>query len=298
MTLATDIYSSRGNNIASLIERVDPVIYSHDRNNCPVAIELIEEYIENGFLILDGLFTEEEVGLFQHEIGRLKDNPEIRLKGEMITESGSGEVRSIFSVHESSNVFKILAADQRLADLARYILNDDIYLHQSRLNYKPGFRGKEFYWHSDFETWHMEDGMPRMRALSMSVTLTENYVHNGSLMLIPGSHMDYAVCPGETPADHYKQSLKKQEYGVPTDESLAELVNRNGITVATGRPGSVVLFDCNLMHGSNGNITPHPRSNVFFVYNALSNRLTNPCTGQAPRPEYIASRENIEIISP
>src|SRR3546814_10756649 len=44
----------------------------------------------------------------------------------------------------------------------------------SRLNYKPGFKGKEFYWHSDFETWHVEDGMPQMRALSMSILLAEN----------------------------------------------------------------------------------------------------------------------------
>src|SRR3546814_19751740 len=72
------------------------------------------------------------------------------------------------------------------------------YIHQSRLNYKPGFKGKEFYWHSDFETWHVEDGMPRMRALSMSVLLAENTPHNGPLMLIPGSHQSFLTCVGET----------------------------------------------------------------------------------------------------
>lgn len=62
----------------------------------------------------------------------------------------------------------------RLLDIAQFLLDDEVYIHQSRLNYKPGFRGKEFYWHSDFETWHVEDGMPRLRALSISITLTEN----------------------------------------------------------------------------------------------------------------------------
>jgi len=296
MNAVTNRYLSRGHNKAALIERTDPVVYSNNPDKSPVTYELIEEYAENGFVILNDLFSSSEVDSLQNEIIRLRDDTAACIKDETITEPGSGEVRSIFKIHTTSLVFRKLSADRRLANLARYILNDDIYIHQSRLNFKPGFRGKEFYWHSDFETWHMEDGMPGMRALSMSITLDENLVHNGSLMLIPGSHMEYVVCPGETPVDHYKQSLKKQEYGVPTDECLTELVDRHGISIATGRPGSVVLFDCNIMHGSNGNITPHPRSNVFFVYNAISNRLQNPFSGQAPRPEFIASRNNIETI--
>src|SRR3546814_3200003 len=62
-----------------------------------------------------------------------------------------------------SSDLRRLAADERLAGVARFLLDDTVYIHQSRLNYKPGFQGKEFYWHSDFETWHVEDGMPRMR---------------------------------------------------------------------------------------------------------------------------------------
>jgi ectoine hydroxylase len=63
---------------------------------------------------------------------------------------------------------------QHLLDIAQFLLDEELYIHRSRLNYKPEFRGKEFYRHSDFETWRVEDGMPRMRALSMSITHTEN----------------------------------------------------------------------------------------------------------------------------
>src|SRR5690606_5167561 len=132
---------------------------------------------------------------------------------------------------------------------------------------------KEFYWHSDFETWHVEDGMPSMRALSMSIALTENYSTNGPLLLIPGSHRKFVACEGETPEQHFKSSLKKQDYGVPDAKNLADLVKANGIVEVRGKPGSVCLFDCNILHGSNSNISPFPRSNVFFVYNAMSNRV-------------------------
>lgn len=293
---SSDRYPSRGALKAQLVDRQDPVIYASATDAPPVDLALIEHYQHNGFLILENLFSEEEIAAFQCELDQLRSDKPIKSSGETITEPGSGDIRSIFRIHQISRTFQKLAADPRLANLARYLLGDDVYIHQSRLNYKPGFRGKEFYWHSDFETWHVEDGMPAMRALSMSITLTDNDETNGPLMLIPGSHKHYVVCEGETPENHFKASLKKQEYGVPSDECLSQLVDEGGIATATGKPGSVIVFDCNIMHGSNGNITPHPRSNAFFVYNALSNRVVSPFCNQPPRPEYICSRKTIEAL--
>lgn len=293
----TDFYPSR-QGPERCMERQDPTVYAPRDKVAPVSEKQIQHYAEKGFMVLEGLFSGAEVQAFRQELERLQADGAVKASGETITEPESGDVRSIFRVHESSQVFSTLAADNRLAELARYILNDEVYIHQSRLNYKPGFRGKEFYWHSDFETWHVEDGMPRMRALSMSITLTENFEHNGPLMLIPGSHRQYAACAGETPDNHYRASLKKQEYGVPSDAQLAGMVKAGGIEVAKCKPGSVIVFDCNTMHGSNGNITPEPRSNVFFVYNAISNQVVSPFCNQPPRPEYICSREQISPLIP
>ena len=107
-------------------------------------------------------------------------------------------MRTSFRLDEHSALFDRVARDERMAGVASFLLGDDVYLHQSRLNYKPGFTGKEFYWHSDFETWHAEDGMPRMRAVSASLLLTDNSSLNGPLMLIPGSHRVFVGTQGET----------------------------------------------------------------------------------------------------
>lgn len=45
------------------------------------------------------------------------------------------------------------------------------------------------------------------------------------------------------------------------------------------------------MHGSNSNITPMPRSNIFMVYNSVENKLVQPYSGQQARPNYIANRD-------
>ena len=54
----------------------------------------------------------------------------------------------------------------------------------------------------------------------------------------------------------------------------------------------MVFFDCNTMHGSNGNITPSARSNLFYVYNHVDNAVQAPFCEQKPRPAFVAEREN------
>ena len=121
-----------------------------------------------------------------------------------------------------------------MVDRARQILGSEVYIHQSRVNFKPGFDGKEFYWHSDFETWHAEDGMPRIRAVSISISLTDNYSFNGPLMIMPGSHRTYVSCVGETPDENYKSSLVQQIAGTPDQAALSALAERHGIDVLAG----------------------------------------------------------------
>ena len=93
-------------------------------------------------------------------------------------------------------------------------------------------------------------------------------------------------------------SLRKQEYGVPDDESLEFLAKTGGIDAPTGPAGTVIVFDCNTMHGSASNITPFPRSNAFIVYNAISNALEAPFGPAAPRPEFIATRQSFAPLAP
>lgn len=293
-----DPYESRVAPKPQIADRADPVIYAAPGAKGPLTREQLTHYDHTGYLELNGVFSNAEIRTLNAELDRLRADAKGIDPDTLIVEPDGRELRSIFRIHEQSKLLARLAADERLVNIARHMLGDEVYIHQSRLNYKPGFFGKEFYWHSDFETWHIEDGMPRMRALSMSIALTENTPYNGPLMVIPGSHRRYVRCVGETPDDHYKQSLRKQEYGVPDPRSLQALFEEGGIVAPTGPAGTIVLFDCNTMHGSNSNISPLPRSNVFLVYNAISNRLEAPFGGKPPRPEFVATRKNFKAIKP
>ena len=301
MAPLTDVYESRAAKDAAIIMRQDPVVYpSQDaEKQSGLSQAELDSYKRDGFFFSKGFFSRRETDLLLQEVQRMAKDPQIAKREEAIKEPGKRVVRSIFMIHRLSQLFSRLAADMRLVNIARQILGSEVYIHQSRANLKPGFHGKEFYWHSDFETWHVEDGMPSMRAVSCSILLTDNHEQNGPLLLIPGSHMQFISCVGQTPDEHYKKSLRKQEYGVPDPDSLRFLAERGGgIRSMTGPAGSVVFFDCNTMHGSNSNISPDPRSNLFMVYNSVENALTSPNHGLQPRPEFVATRTDFSPLKP
>jgi ectoine hydroxylase len=290
-THAADLYPSRKQPQPEIVERKDPVVYNQQIVQNEINKNQLEFYDRNGYLFIENFLFPEELQEWGDELKQVWEQSKGQARSEVIKEPGGEEVRSVFAVHRDNELFKKAAQHPRLIAIVEQILGSRVYVHQSRINFKPGFTGKEFYWHSDFETWHVEDGMPRMRALSCSIALEDNFSYNGPLMVIPGSHKHFISCVGETPDNHFKESLRKQEYGVPDPESLKWLADQGGIEVPTGKAGSVVIFDCNTMHGSNSNITPMPRSNVFIVYNSVENKLEAPYSGQKPRPCYIAERE-------
>ncbi|MFB9146010.1 ectoine hydroxylase [Halomonas alkalicola] len=254
----------------------------------PLSQAQLEEFDRKGFLFEPEFIRGEELDALRRELSALLENPEYRGRDFSITEPSGSAIRSLFAVHFLSERLGRLARDPRLVGRARQILGGEPYVHQSRINYKPGFEGKGFDWHSDFETWHAEDGMPAMHALSASIVLTDNHAFNGPLMLIPGSHRVFVPCLGETPDDNHRQSLKRQALGVPGHEALAALAERHGIEAPTGAAGGLLLFDCNVLHGSNANMSPDPRSNVFFVYNRRDNRCVAPFAAPRRRPSFLA----------
>lgn len=291
--VSKDPYASRLDDEWCAVDRQDPVVWGDSEG--PLSEDRLRFFEKHGYLSWPQLITAEEAGGLLHEAHELAEAAD-PAADDVIIEPGNQSVRSLFRVHRTNQMFRAICKDSRIADVARQLLGGDVYIHQSRINFKPAFSGKEFFWHSDFETWHIEDGMPRMRAASFSINLTDNNEFNGPLMVVDGSHKVYIRCAGSTPDDHFKDSLRKQEYGVPSRDALQMLVERgSGIKAPKGGPGSATLFDGNTMHGSVGNLSPYPRTNLFVVFNSVENTLVEPFGGQPPRPEFLGERDVVPV---
>ena len=276
------------------IERADPVVWAEPGDAGAEDVLTADElsaYERDGFLVRRDVFDPAEVKAMVDALEHLRETAADTAAQDAVCEPGSRALRTLFNLEEHSQIFDKLSRSRQIAGAARQILADDVYIHQSRLNYKPGFTGKEFYWHSDFETWHAEDGMPRMRALSASILLTDNSALNGPLMLMPGLAQALRRLRGRDAGRQPRDLAAEAGGGAPARRrAWRRWPSAAASTTAAGPAGTVIFFDCNTMHASNGNVTPFPRSNAFFVFNAVSNALTDPFAADEPRPSFLARR--------
>jgi len=289
-----DLYPTRGEE-EKIIVRPDKVVYGEAKGEYALNEKEADFFEANGFIVFPEFFSEAEVAEFNRAFEALKEDESLKDKEEYITEPGSSELRSIFSQHRFSPVFDALIKDRRILDKVEQILGSKAYIHHSRINIKPAYKGKSFPWHSDFETWHAEDGLPHCRNVTAWVMLTDNTPFNGPLYLIPGSHKKFVACAGETPKDNYKESLKHQRYGVPSLEAIGRLCENSELIAALGKAGTLVFHDGNTMHGSPDNISPTPRTNAFFVYNSVENRPKEPFAAVERRAPFLCLNDHTPL---
>lgn len=290
---AIDLYPTRGKS-ERILERPDLVVHGDGRKESPFGLTAreVESYEKGGFLIFPDFFSPQETALFLQEFRRMGESPELQEREELIREPDSNVVRSIFNPHNYSELFDRLSRDRRILDKVSQLLGSQAYIHHGRINIKPAYSGKSFAWHSDFETWHAEDGIPNCRMVTGWVMLTANNEFNGPLYLVPGSHRRFISCAGRTPEDHHKVSLRNQSYGVPSADAVRKLVDEGGVVGVYGAPGTLVFHEGNLLHGSPDNISPWARTNLMIVYNSIENRpLDKPFGARKVRPEYLRNTD-------
>lgn len=268
-----DQYPTRKFPVAKFLERKEPVAYSAH----------METYSQNGYWVIKNYFDKAPTADAD--------------SGLVTTEPDSIVTRSLTGVH-NHEPYKSFSKTPSLITLARLILGSPVYIHQSRINFKHPLVGSGWHWHSDFETWHSQDGMPGMRCLTAMIPLTENTAFNGPLLVIPGSHKRFWSAPKPTQQFSAQENFADQKEGIPDTEAIKEfLTDSNGkIEQIICSPGDLVLFDCNIIHGSVANMSGEARTNLFFVYNSIHNKLQAPFSSEEPRPEEMGARVNMEVL--
>lgn len=237
--------------------------------------EQIETFNRDGWLFLPELFSAEEVALLKQEAEEIysEQRPEVWREKD-------GAPRTAFAAHTYNEAFRLLGAHPRLIEPIEQVFGEKLYMHQYKINAKAAFTGAVWQWHQDYGTWKRDDGMPESRAMNISVFLDEVMPINGPLMLVPKSQT-----AGDLKASHDTETTSYPLWTLD-QETVTRLVAEGGIVAPTGKPGGVLLFHGNLVHGSSGNITPYPRKIVYLTLNAVSNYIRTPT-----RPDFIAHQD-------
>ena len=291
-----DRYPSRTGAPSQWIDRdltSDPIVANALKSDPDSLKEALTRYEADGYVVIPQLFTADEVAEIKKVLAI-----EVATSKNVIRENGN--LRSLYDVHilPTNHTLRRLTNEQRLVELAERIVGGAVYIHQTRVNFNFPMTGQGFGWHSDFETWHTEDGMANMHALSCSVLLDRVDATNGATMFVPGSHRHFLPSEAESKVGMHKEKLGN--YALERSPSRAdmlrlvaeaELRRGRGIVFGEGDPGDVICFDCNVIHGTNRNMSPFDRTIVFIVYNAVSNAIRAPFSPVPPRPEHFATRD-------
>lgn len=269
-----------------------------------LTVQQIQQYHADGYLLLPGVFNEEEIQLLREEMQHefAQESP------ARIMEKNRSVIRSVYGSHARNDVFRRLSQHPRLVGPALQILGDSVYVYQFKINAKAGFEGDTWEWHQDFIFWFHEDGMPRPRALTAAVYLDEANEFNGPMLLLPGSHQSGMI--DAPPLDEHTPhgaEVKRDYDGKPAwisnltarlkysldRDVVSGLVRKCGITSTKGPRGSLLLFDCNLVHASSANMSPFDRALALITYNSTTNA---PAQSKQQRPEFLVSRDSTPIV--
>jgi len=250
----------------------------------------INDYHENGFLILDSLFTEAEIQGLRDGIKHIDDKPTPNIIREE-----NGAIRSVFAPQNFRNEFDWLYRQERLVTPTQQLLDDpSIYLYQYKLNNKKAFNGGMWEWHQDYPFWHIDDGVKTPKMLSVMVLLQDTDHSQGPLMFIPRSQKtgiaDFQHKEHLTGEDvDLENSLNGDLKFTIKNELIRKMVDKDGIQPGIGKIGTTIFFHPNVYHGSNANISPYDRNTAIMTYNVTSNLPED--RKEKNRPDYICLRD-------
>jgi len=244
--------------------------------------EQLEQFNQDGYLILPNLFSRDEVDVLRSTLPRLfaEDTP------ANICEKRGGAVRTAMGLHLRDPAFAKLVRHPRLIEPATQILGDDnLYVQQVKVNVKAAFEGEAWQWHYDFATHHHEDGVDAPLALNLHIFLDDVTEFNGPLHFIRGSHKS-----GPQPAYLDTITTSYDLWCVDRDV-VARFAQTGNLVSATGPAGTVLIFGDCLIHSSPPNISPWDRRIFSLIVNPVSNAYT-----KTARPDWKHHRSTDPIL--
>jgi ectoine hydroxylase-related dioxygenase (phytanoyl-CoA dioxygenase family) len=210
----------------------------------------------DGFLEIDGLFSEEEVAVLLAAVEKAT-----RIEAhtfELKDTSGRASRLSLWT-DLGDDLFGAVSASPRIVNAARALLREDVYHWHSKVMLKEPRQGGAWEWHQDYGYWY-HDGALYPRLLSCMIALDPATRANGCLKVLVGSHLLGRL-------EHGRQG--SQAGADP--ERIAAIEARLPVRYIEAPPGSALFFHCNLLHASEPNLSDHRRCAYICCYNAFSN---------------------------
>jgi phytanoyl-CoA hydroxylase len=194
------------------------------------------QFDQQGYFILEGVFTDDELAAVETAIDPLEREHEQRLRAK----DGSNAISQVdaitFTVHivKKSDVLKGFAAHPAICDVCHDLIGDDVRLYWDQSVYKKSGVPQEFPWHQDNGYTFVEP----QQYLTFWIPLVDVDAENGCPWIAPGMHRLGTLEHWATPIG--LKCLEEAPDAVP----------------APARRGDVIVFSSLAPHRTGPNLKP------------------------------------------
>lgn len=207
--------------------------------------KLKEQYESDGFVVVENLFTSQEVTSFKQEIQRIIS--EVQREG---TANGNDFSNGVYvGLATKSDIFKNLASDSRIVSALKEIIGDNIMFLSDKAVAKTSSKDFASPWHQDWPYWKGSN------KLSVWIALDDATPDNGCLKIIPGSH--------RATVEHEQHVNSKEGFG---NRLRAEDIDENKAIAVPVKAGAVIIFHDLTFHSSYKNISGKDRWALISTY--------------------------------
>lgn len=219
-----------------------------------LAASQLEQYAADGYLILRGVFSAQEMADLEAEANQLwwrkdlvdKDN--IRCRWQDHVGTGECTFECFDPIIDLGAVCGRIALDRRILDPLASIYGADACLFKDKLIYKPpGVKGYGL--HQDFIGWK---SFPRT-FITVLVPIDAADRENGATEVFPGYHQQGYLSP---------------EDGMYHELPLSSIDESRGVALELN-PGDIALFGCFTPHRSAPNRSERWRRQLYLSYNSF-----------------------------
>ena len=222
----------------------------------------LEEFNTNGFLILKNFAKEQLCNEIlkkakehlEKQIAPIESEQEyMNLKQENIT------VRRLRQVYYREEIFKEWMTNPKIREVLKQVLDDVPVLtlaHHNSIMTKLPHDSTRTFWHQDRRYWNFENN----NLVSVWLALDDEYLENGLLEFIPGSHK----------IEFSKDRFDENSNFLDENKENIELINKKVHTNL--QKGDVVLFHCKTLHHASKNYTNKPKISFVYTVRALNNK--------------------------
>ena len=245
----------------------------------------LEQYEQDGLLIIGDLFTEAEIKLLRDEAERI-GTPQRQTPGANVYEKKSGKIRQAYGSERDSEAWELAYRLPRILQPVQQLLGDQVYLWHSRIIFKLAHIGEQWQWHQDFTSWH-RDGAARGGVhdmISVMIMLDDTTPENGPVRFVPGSHLEEGAQQGGVLDWNYDFETTAYPVHTTLEEHIERMSQKRPVVECTGKAGTVVFFTAKTVHSSTDNFSPRDRRIMYLVYNAIENK---PETMETRRPDVV-----------